>query len=91
VENFEEILKKEGFKHIYRWSDNSRITYPKHAHKDKVAMFITSGSIEIVFEDKTIKLKIGDRFDVPSESEHTALVGPDGCSYVVGEMIEGDS
>jgi hypothetical protein len=29
--------------------------------------------------------------DVPPQTPHTATVGPNGCDYIVGEMVEGDS
>ena len=38
-----------------------------------------------------LHLKKGDRFDVIPGKSHTAQVGPNGCRYVVGEMIKGDS
>jgi len=41
--------------------------------------------------NKDIELKKGDRFDLPPDQAHSTEVGSDGCSYIVGEMIEGDS
>lgn len=29
-----------------------------------------------------------EQYDVLVDKEHTAIVGPKGCSYVVGEMIK---
>jgi len=84
-------LEKEGFKHIYEWTDEPGIEYPPHKHKDKVSFYIVDGSINLIIDDKNIELKKGDRFDVPPNTKHTAKVGPEGCTYLVGEMIEGDS
>ena len=86
-----EQLKNEGFKHIYEWKDAAGITYPEHSHKDKVTLFITEGSIVMNINKKEIFLKKGDRYDVPPRTSHTAIVGQEGCEYVVGEIIEGDS
>jgi hypothetical protein len=66
--------------------------YPVHAHKGKVTLFIQNGDVTFHFSDKTNKTVSSDqRFDVPVGIEHTAIVGPKGCDYIVGEMIEGDS
>jgi mannose-6-phosphate isomerase-like protein (cupin superfamily) len=84
-------LASEGFKHIYEWKDKPETPYVEHKHQDKVALYILDGSITFYIDTETIELKKGDRFDVPPGKDHTALVGPEGCSYIVGEMIEGDS
>ena len=84
-------LLGEGFKHIYDWTDAPGTTYPPHKHQDKVTLCILDGEIAFYFEDKTVVAKKGERFDVPPGKEHTAKVGPEGGTYVVGEMIEGDS
>ncbi len=36
-------------------------------------------------------VKEHDRFDVPVGIPHTAKVGPEGCTFIVGEEIKGDS
>ncbi|MEK7549781.1 MAG: cupin domain-containing protein [Patescibacteria group bacterium] len=92
--NVEELKKKladEGFIHIFEWVDEPGIEYPSHKHQDKVSMYILSGGLTFQFSDGEVVLKEGDRFDVIPGKEHTAEVGADGCRYLVGEMIEGDS
>ncbi len=91
TEEYKNKLKEEGFVHIYEWTDEPGTAYAKHAHQDKVAMFILFGGLTFQFPDQEKALVAGDRFDVPPALEHTALVGPEGCVYVVGEVIEGDS
>jgi quercetin dioxygenase-like cupin family protein len=88
---FQEQLEKEGFKHIYEWKDKPETAYAEHKHQDKVTLYILDGDITFYIDGQTIELKKGDRFDVPPGKDHAALVGPEGCSYLVGEMIEGDS
>jgi len=84
-------LEKEGFPHVYEWQDKPGTVYPEHSHQDKVTLFITEGSVDLTIADVTHSLRTGDRFDVPPGLPHSALVGPQGCQYVVGEMIDGDS
>jgi quercetin dioxygenase-like cupin family protein len=90
-EELKEILKREGFPHIYEWHDEPGTEYPAHAHQGAVSMYILDGGLTFWFGDETVVLASGDRFDVPIGKEHTAKVGADGCTFLVGEMIEGDS
>lgn len=84
-------LQDEGFAHIYEWSDEPGTEYPAHSHKGAVSMYILKGGIVFWFGTEEIALNEGDRFDAPVGIEHTAKVGSDGCTFLVGEMIEGDS
>lgn len=86
-----QALEKEGFPYVYEWSDKSGAVYPEHTHQDKVTMFVTEGSIELTINGQSHSLKAGDRFNIPPQTPHSAIVGPNGCQYVVGEMIDGDS
>jgi len=46
----------------------------------------------VTFSGETVATVIaGERFDVPIGTKHSAVVGPEGCDWVVGEEIEGDS
>ena len=91
IDTLKQKLVEEGFPHIFEWKDKPNTDYPAHFHKGKVVMYILSGSLTFWFGDEEVSLKEGDRFDVPVEREHTAKVGADGCAFLVGEMIEGDS
>lgn len=84
-------LKQDGFAHIYEWRDAPGTEYPAHAHKGKVSFFITEGEIEMNVDGKITLVKAGDRMNVPVGISHTAKVGDEGCVFVVGEEIEGDS
>lgn len=89
--NIRETLESEGFNNIYEWTDEPDINYPPHKHKGKVSFYITKGEILMNLEGKEILIKEGERMDVPVGTLHSAKVGPDGCSFIVGEEIEGDS
>lgn len=91
-ENIRQVLVNEGFKHIFEWEDAPNTTYEEHAHQDRVTMFIFNGGVTFTFEDGEVKsLQVGDRYDVTPQRKHAAMVGPEGCVYMVGEMIDGDS
>ncbi len=83
-------LKEEGFAHIYDWSDKPNTEYPEHTHKGKVSFYITRGSVTFSGDIKTT-VSAGERFDVPVGVKHSAIVSPEGCDWIVGEEIEGDS
>jgi quercetin dioxygenase-like cupin family protein len=91
AESLKEGLRSEGFTRVYEWYDAPGVEYPAHAHKDRVSMYILSGGLTFWFGSEEKVFKAGERFDVPIGKEHTAKVGSEGCTYVVGEMIEGDS
>ena len=85
------ILKKEGFPIIYEWEDSPNFEYKEHFHKGKVSFFVIAGDIKMLFGDKEIYLKEGERLDVPVGKKHTAKAGKEGCSYIVGQEIKGDA
>jgi quercetin dioxygenase-like cupin family protein len=84
-------LEEKGFPHIYEWHDDAGTEYPVHAHKGEVSMYIIDGGLTFWFGDEEKLLSAGDYFEVPVGKEHTAKVGNEGCTFLVGEMIEGDS
>jgi hypothetical protein len=83
-------LRDEGFGHVYEWKDEPNGVYPEHEHKGKVSLFVVSGSV-VFSGDISKTLNSGERFDVPIAVKHSAVVGPEGCEWIVGEEIEGDS
>jgi len=83
-----QTLEKEGFESVFEWTDPARTEYPEHAHKGKVSLYITDGSVTFDFEGTIKVLKVGDRLDVPIGALHTATVGDRGWSVVVGEEFE---
>jgi len=91
IEDFKLQLEKEGFKHVYAWRDEPGTVYAPHSHKDKVSFYIAEGSVDFEVDDKKMILKEGDCLDVLPGTKHSAKVGSEGCLFVVGEMIEGDS
>ncbi len=90
-ESIKDELIVEGFAHVYEWTDEPNTEYLEHAHKGRVSFYITKGSILMILDGVHTIIRQGDRFDVPIGIPHTAKVGDDGCTFIVGEEIEGDS
>ena len=84
-------FEKEGFPFIYEWTDVPNTVYPEHEHQDKVSLFVTDGSIIVDIDGESTLLTLGKRYNVPPHTKHSAVVGPEGCNFVVAEMIDGDS
>ena len=92
--NTEELKQKlvtDGFIHVYEWLDIPNQEYPIHKHQGRVGMHILKGEVTFSLRNETVILSQGDYFEVPVGVEHTAQVGDQGCHFLVGEMIEGDS
>lgn len=89
----EEIIQelKKEFAHIYEWTDSPNTEYPKHAHKGKVSFYVVDGSIVMNIEGVNKTVTKGERMNVPVGHFHTGKVGSGGCTFIVGEEIEGDS
>lgn len=86
-----QTLENEGFVSVYEWTDAPGVVYEEHVHQGPVTIFVTDGSLIMKIGKETRELRTGERFDVPMETPHSAVVGPEGCQYVVGEMIPGDA
>lgn len=90
IEVCNRILHAE-FPYVYEWKDAPDTTYPLHTHKGRVSWFIVKGSIKLYFSDGEKKYLAITRVDIPIGVEHSAVVGQKGCTYIVGEEIDGDS
>jgi mannose-6-phosphate isomerase-like protein (cupin superfamily) len=89
-EDLKGILKNEGYPIVYEWIDEPGTVYENHKHQGKVSFFVTEGSVTFSGGiNKTVSK--GQRIDVPVGVEHSAVVGEKGCSYIVGQEIEGDA
>lgn len=90
-ERYIQKFEQEGFASVYEWTDPAGTVYPAHAHKGKVSLYVTDGSVTFDIAGETKEIKAGERFDVPPGVQHSAVVGPEGWIVIVGEEIEGDS
>jgi quercetin dioxygenase-like cupin family protein len=83
-------LEKEGFLSISEWGDAQGTVYDERTHAGEVTIFVTDGSIEFMVQGIKRAFSTGDRFDIPPHVPYSAVVGVNGCNFVVGEMISGD-
>jgi mannose-6-phosphate isomerase-like protein (cupin superfamily) len=78
-------LRGEGFAHTYVWEDGPNRLYPDHTHPVETAHIVLRGEMTITAEGKTTAYHAGDRCDVPANTMHSAVIGPKGCRYLIGE------
>lgn len=81
---------EQEFPIVYEWHDEPGVVYENHTHQGKVSLYVTKGSV--TFSGGIEKAVVtGERFGVPPGITHSAVVGPEGCDYIVGQEIEGDA
>jgi mannose-6-phosphate isomerase-like protein (cupin superfamily) len=85
LSKIESQLKKEGFSRTYVWQDDSEVFYPDHTHDAFTAHVILSGEMTLTVNGESKTYHPGDRCDIPPGTMHSALMGPKGCRYLVGE------
>lgn len=85
VVEYESRLRKDGFTRIYVWQDDAEVFYPDHTHDTLTAHIILDGQMTLTMNGKAEIFRAGDRCDVPAGALHSALIGPWGCRYLIGE------
>ena len=78
-------LKAEGFSHTDIWADGPKTHYPDHTHDQETAHIILSGEMTLTMNGHSKCYGAGERCDVPADATHSALMGPLGCRYLIGE------
>jgi quercetin dioxygenase-like cupin family protein len=71
------LVAEEGLR-CYTWSDAPGKFYPEHAHDEDELRWIVQGSITIGVGGKEVKLKAGDRIELPAGTPHWGKVSEDG-------------
>jgi len=76
-----EIMGKEGLT-PYRWSNSPGYVYSAHRHSFHKVIYVSDGSITFGMPNKgkEVKLRVGDRLDLPPGVTHNAVVGPHGVA-----------
>ena len=81
----EDRLRRDGLTRICVWRDAPGATYPDHTHPGLTAHIILDGEMTLTMNGETRTYLAGERCDVPAGTIHSALVGPQGCRYIIGE------
>ncbi len=77
-------LEAEGYA-VFAWTDPPGARYEPHAHERDESIWVFRGRIVFEAEGRSLALGPGDRLLLPAGTSHSALVGDEGASYLVGE------
>lgn len=77
------IMKEEGLR-PYMWMNIPNYRYAVRSHNYHKVLYILEGNIELVLPDsnQTIRLRAGDRADIPAGVRHGTNVGANGAKCV---------
>jgi quercetin dioxygenase-like cupin family protein len=72
----------------YQWSNGPHDVYSAHKHPYDKVIYVVRGSITFGLpgEGREILLKAGDRLDLPADTDHDAVVGPQGVFCLEAHM-----
>jgi len=76
-------LEKEGYRHIFTWSDTAGTRYETHTHPHEEVRWVVWGKLVIVEEGVEIELGPGDKMTIEAEEPHSAYVLED-VRYLCG-------
>lgn len=71
------ILSSEGLA-PYRWSNGPGDRYGAHTHPYDKVIYVVQGSITFGLSGENVTLADGDRLELPRDTHHEAVVGPEG-------------
>ncbi|KAL1888309.1 hypothetical protein Sste5346_009634 [Sporothrix stenoceras] len=83
-------VRSWGFGHVFTWTDGPHTYYRPHNHAGLTTHLILRGQLTIAYPDAAdaaakTTYGVGERLDVPAGMRHEVWVGPEGCTYVIGE------
>lgn len=78
-EIIQQILDAEGLTY-YAWSNAPGDIYAAHVHPFDKVLYVVRGSISFELPDsgRSVKMSAGDRLELPANTWHGAIVGPEG-------------
>ncbi|KAI1357795.1 hypothetical protein F5Y08DRAFT_346364 [Xylaria arbuscula] len=86
---YEDEVRSWGFSDVFTWTDAPNAHYSPHSHNGLTTHLIVRGQLTITYpkdENPTRTThSVGDRVDVDARRVHEVWIGPQGCTYVIGE------
>jgi quercetin dioxygenase-like cupin family protein len=71
------LLRGEGLE-AHRWSNGPGDRYGAHTHPYDKVIYVVRGSITFGLPNEDVTLSAGDRLELPRDTRHQAVVGPQG-------------
>lgn len=87
LENWKQILEKEGFVNFELVTHTANQFYPAHTHETEVTHVVFEGQITLTMFGRPTILDPGKRIDIPQNIVHEMKVGPEGAKVLVAEKV----
>lgn len=81
-----EDARREGFNPILI-INKAGFIYSKHKHPETKLLIFLEGGMCVTVDGKHFQCGPGDKMIVPGNTEHSAIVDPDGCTFFWSEKI----
>jgi quercetin dioxygenase-like cupin family protein len=81
-------LEEEGYS-IFCWQDRPGADYQPHSHEHDESLWMIEGQMTFGAAGRQWPLAPGDRLMLPKGTVHTAVAGPRGAKYLIGQKAEG--
>lgn len=83
MSNITKLMKEEGLR-PYMWMNMPNHRYAVRSHGYNKILYVIDGTIEITLPDSNEKVKLrgGDRIDIPAGVRHGTIVGMSGAKCV---------
>jgi quercetin dioxygenase-like cupin family protein len=78
-------FESEGYSSVYEHQDSAGAVYEEQSSATDKAVFVTDGSITYSLNGRAKELTAPKRLDIPANTPHSALVGPNGCIMILAE------
>lgn len=78
------LLRDEGWAPV-PIDDPAGHVYPLHRHPEAKLIAVIHGGMEVRIGHETYRCLAGDKLVIPGDTEHAAVVGPDGCTFFWSE------
>ncbi len=79
-------IEKDGFDPVCITDPPGRV-YPPHRHPETKLLAFLEGSMEVKVGNNSQECRPGDKYIIPGNVEHSAIVGSGGCVFFWSEKI----
>jgi uncharacterized protein YjlB len=84
LSNITRQMRSEGLR-PYAWENTPNYRYAVRSHGYLKIMYVTEGTVEILLPDinpQRVRLRAGDRIEIPAGIRHGVIVGPSGAKCI---------
>lgn len=77
------MMKEQGLR-PYMWMNMPNHRYAVRTHNYDKVLYVLDGTVEVTFPDlnQSVRLRVGDRIDIPAGVRHGTIVGRTGAKCV---------